>query len=300
MSYGLIYTSQFYDHFDNSVGFYIYKKDYTGDTSTLVAQSANLYYNYDNIYAPIISLSVDLNIVNNFKNFYTLDTLLRNEGQEYKCDVYRNNETLFTGFLETDLIEEPFYKNGVLKLKFVDNLKRLQDLKDVSILNNIGTKNTLLSIIGNILNETGLELPLYVNSNFYHVTHNKNVDNTFLEQTYVDIDSFYTNNEDTYDCYKIIEDLLKPFRCYLFQYKGSWTIERYDDRLDSSRNWAYFNNAYFNASNYYLEYSGTNATEYTSTNFHYTSFPETDSSTTYIQLYSTLIPLCAYKIILDN
>ncbi len=87
-------------------------------------------------------------------------------------------------------------------------------------------RNTLLNIIRVCLYNTGLELNTYVYANLFEESHS--VDYSFLEQTYIDTQTFLSDQKFD-DCYKVLTYILDRFNLTLFQAYGRWNIIRWDE-----------------------------------------------------------------------
>ena len=138
MAYGKIYTSSF-DTINTliSIQVDIFKKDYTGDTYTILLSGDPVRQEWqeDDPKAPIKGCNLDLSIIANHNlagytnvslaNFYS------SEDDTFLIEVRRiqNDEILFTGFLiQDDCAEIQIDGAHEIKLSFTDNLGLLKDL----------------------------------------------------------------------------------------------------------------------------------------------------------------------------
>jgi len=267
----------------DNVDFSIVSSAKQGEPSaTLTPQSANLNYSFN---GNIISLSADLNFVNNFSNFKQFDDLFRNEDREYKLIITRDSKTLFNGYLICDLIEQPFYNNGIINLKFTDYLKLLTNIYPSIITADRYARKTLLEIINNILSYTtgGEYLPIYINNALYHTGQYTDTGKTLFEQTYINVDLFWNNDNETENAYDILNSILKSFNCILYQYNGYWIIERYNDIM-RDRDWTYFPVEYWTDVSCFTNYTGTNATDRTNIFFYNgAAYPDISVGSRYVQ-----------------
>lgn len=227
MAYNLIYTVPFTDQEGLTGCTYIYKESYAGASTELTGLGTKITYNPD---SNIIGTGAEVQILNDFNDWTTMDDLLGNYEKQYKAKIIKNGINIFEGFLVCDINEQGFSYRPPIILNFTNYLKRLEDIEYVT-----GGTKSLLEIIEGILALTGLDYDLYVNTSLYHSgsTNNK------MWNIGVDTQLFYRNNEETLSAYKILQEILKTFNSYLYMYKGAWYIERMDD-VNSSGNWVKF------------------------------------------------------------
>lgn len=236
MAYGLIYTSHNYNRVGDGFNLYIYKQDYTGDVENIITSDYELTYNNNE---NIISLSLDITLIND-KSFDYYDDLLKNHEREYKVLLQDDGgTTLFEGYLICDIIEQELLNNSTINLTFTDYIKRLQDITLDDYLE-FGRKRYLIDILVHILSLTSLDYPIYINSNLYPYGASRANGTTFYERVKYSDDIFFSSQEQTEDAYSILNNLLNFSKSYLYMYKGAWYIERYDDVSNDTRFWAYF------------------------------------------------------------
>jgi len=245
MAYGTIYTTQFYDYYDNLVVVNIQKKDYVGASTALRSSALSITYANSGFFDPIISLSADLVIINNFEDFDTLSDLLKNHEKQYKAIITRAGQLIFEGFMLCDITEQQLYKNGSISITFTDYLKRLEDAEFIGV--ELGLSYTLIEILEMALAYTGLNYPIYINCRLFPTDDwdssaaSEDVPgNTLFEQVSVEGDLFYSSVDKIVTVYEVIESILKTFHCKLYAYQGAWYVERYSELLDSVTDWTLF------------------------------------------------------------
>jgi len=245
MAYGTIYTTQFYDYYQNLVVVSIQKNGYAGGSTALKSTELVLRYSNADFFDPIISLSADLNIVNNFDDFDTLSDLLKNHEKQYKALITRGGTLVFEGFMVCDVTEQQLYKNGIISITFTDYLKRLSDTEFVGV--ELGVEYTLLELLQMALAFTGLSYPIYINCRLFPwkgwgstIMSTNTPGHTLFEQVTADADIFYSSVDKPISPYEVLESILKTFHCRIYAYQGAWYIERYPELLDSSTGWTLF------------------------------------------------------------
>ncbi len=73
---------------------------------------------------------------------------------------------------------------------------------------------------------TVLELDCHVYSNLIPVG---GATDRWLDDTFIDTNTWLNNDENYEDCYKILEDIMARFRCTLFQANGVWNVVRWNE-----------------------------------------------------------------------
>ncbi len=117
------------------------------------------------------------------------------------------------------------YKVQVADLSFID-MQAWPVIITGSATIDLYDRNTLLNIIRVCLYNTGLELNTHIFANIFEERHD--VDRSFLEQTYIDTQTFISG-ETFMNCYDVLAKILERFNLTLFQSKGVWNIVRWDE-----------------------------------------------------------------------
>lgn len=110
----------------------------------------------------------------------------------------------------------------------------INGISEISLNNN---RYSLRDIIYSCLNKAGLNIGFNVYCNLQE-QYNR-IDRSFLEQTFVDIDTFRTG--DAFDnCYNVLDKIMKRFGLSLFQALGEWQIVRWDELKTGTVNGYYY------------------------------------------------------------
>ena len=246
MSYDLKYQSDFYNTppFQKKVSVQLYKKDY-GSHAVIPVRTTEviLQANYQSDDTPIIGTGVKVGIINE-GTFDSLEDLLTATEKEFKCVITYDGNIVFQGFNICDLNEQQFLPYSKISLQFTDYLHRL-DVDYLTCLESISAKTSVYNILAGMITNTGLQngvdkFPLYVNSKLFETTMSQGEASTFLNQTFVENNMFYTaalsydainkisinDYENTYDA---VNKLLFSFGAYLYSAGDKFVLERLDD-----------------------------------------------------------------------
>jgi len=237
MAYVLKYKGEFKDHYERDGIVEIYQDGYTGSESEITINDIKIKYNYGGEFSPIISSSCSLNVINDRDDFNEYDEIVSNYEKEYKCVVKLTGTTevytIFEGFMVVDIISQQLYRNGSISLQFTDYLKRLKDTDPVFL--TLIDKMTFLEIIQGILDLSGFDYPIVINSKLWNFGYKYPGDSTtHYTMTGVDTELFWKNTEERINGFEILEKILKSFSSYLYRWNGKWYIQRYDDIWDST------------------------------------------------------------------
>ncbi len=255
MAYGLAYSIPF-KTFDNDNGLVILsQKDYvgasgelTGGTSPVIIQyKSGDYYAND----AIRGCEVQINYYN--EGDAPLSTFASNDDNEWKVDVYLNNELKFTGFISQDDCREDMLSTPYLvTLTATDSLGLLKDLYFTDLNGDIVySQLTLLQCFQYILTQTGLSIPVNIFCNIFETaTNNRYVNpaNEPFSQTKIDARMFLLTSESqqdinsslnpvqlsdiVQDCYTVLQNILDAWNCTILQANGQWHIIRWIELKD--------------------------------------------------------------------
>lgn len=206
--------------------------EFGGDAVKLVRTSKN-------INEPIFGMGCLIQAWSNEN--YEYAGLFATSEKENKVIVKKNGEIVFVGFVDPELYEENYMPPPYLvTIPASDGLAALEDRVPRSLFSGENNVN-LLDVTLACLEETGLDLPLNVNSSLFARAHaGKNLEGTgtWLEQTYIERACLREWNKGKYkynNAKEVLEDILKPFGCRVFQSGGEWWIERVKNK--STRDW---------------------------------------------------------------
>ena len=249
MAYGLRYQSDFYNYFGTLVSVKIYKKDYADSVEDDIRiQSVTIESNYQDDNTPVIGKGAKIVFVAESDDMSQLRDMLLSYEKEFLCTIEYNSIVVFRGYSICDLNERQLLPHALITIEFTDYAKRL-DNKYPDSVKNMGGVSSVLALVQEFLNLTGLNLPLYVNSTVFEDNMTNAATDSFLPQTLVQHAQFYENSYDYNNIYEVINKVLHPFGAFIYSYNDCWVIERQED-ITRDGNW--------------VKYDGTTATEETS------------------------------------
>ena len=228
MAYVLKYTSNFYNIYKKYVEVEISKWNYTTPVIPLRNTEVYIEVNYQDNNTPIIGTGCSIVIINQGE-FTDLEDLLTSTEKQFKCVIKYAGVTVFQGFSICDLNEQQFNKLSRIKLQFTDYLRRLEGHFATNFF--VGSNTDLLTLLQELIVTVGFgaAYQLYVNSTLFETTMNNDVTDTFLKQTYVE-NNMYFSDVNTYDdVYAAVNKTLKSFGCFLYSCGNKWILERQED-----------------------------------------------------------------------
>jgi hypothetical protein len=239
MSYGLKYQSEFYNRFGKLVQVQIAKKDYVGASSDIKTQSVEINVNFQGYDTPIIGTGAKVIMVNEGA-FDLYNDLLTSLEKQFLCTIVYDSVTVFKGYSICDLNEQNFISNSSITLQFTDYIHRL-DGSYLSCVDDISGNTDFLSIIHEAISTVNLHSELYVNSTLFESTMASAATDTFLEQTYVENNLFFSDGVNYDNTYELINKILKVPGAYIYSMGDKWVIERQED-IGRTGNWVSFSN----------------------------------------------------------
>lgn len=249
MAYGLRYqTTMTPIGTPNVVHIDILKNNYSGSVATFrIAESgAALALSVNDYFDTLVSTNLELQIVNNFTDFFQLDELFTTSDFEFKVEVYDASNIYFEGYIPCDIVEQVFLKNSSIILNATNNLKRLGDFQPTLFVKRDSYR--LIDIIHNCLSFTGLSLPIYINCT---LTESRD---TIGQSLYVDkfvySDLFLESDQDQEykKCDEILNIILQPAGCKLYYWDQAWYIDRIKDLGTASKTYYRYEEASSSAS----------------------------------------------------
>jgi hypothetical protein len=276
VNYKLKYLVQWVDTegFDYSVR--IYKKGYTGSSTSVSGYAVLNYGSVNNNLDAVRGNGLDLSL--NATTDLTLEDLYTEDENSFSVKMYRKNKLLFDGFLKPDGVYQSFVQDQwILNLSCVDGLGLLQDLAFVQSngLQWIG-KQRAIDVIYNCLQRTELQMNINTSVNIYYngLTPSDTLDP--LHEVHVSVNRFVKDDNDTImNCNEVLTSILNLFNAVICQNNGQWYIykpnEIYANSIVKFRQYSETNNTYiklntinlgFNlgsqVNNYYPHHSGGN------------------------------------------
>ena len=237
MAYGLKYQSDFYNIYGKAISIKIYKRNYASTSSTLTTIQAEISFNFQDNDTPIAGTGAKIVILN--EGAYTsLQDLLTSKEKEFKCTIEHDSVLVFQGFSLCDLNEQQFMPKARIVIQFTDYVRRLEG-NFLACLSDIGINTSVFNVIQEALVDIGLDYPLYINSTLFEENMDNGTQDTFLEQTYVENNMFFTT-ANTYDnAYEAINKMLRSFGAFLYSHGNKWVIERQED-ITRTGDWVVF------------------------------------------------------------
>lgn len=237
MAYGLKYQGQFYNRFHKLVTVQIAKQDYVGSSTDIKIEDATIEFNYKDRNIPIAGTGARIVIRNLTGSFTAMDDLLTSLEKQFMCTIIYDGTTVYKGFSVCDLTEQEFLPKASVVLQFTDYLGRLDGHYLPSL--DIAAQSNMFDLIAEAREEIGLHSDLYVNSTLFEENMGNSSVESFLEQTYVENNSFFENTIDYSNTYDLINSILTPPGAFFYSFGDKWVIERYED-LTRTGNWVRF------------------------------------------------------------
>ena len=232
MAYVLKYTSNFYNIYKKYVEVEISKWNYTTPVIPLRNTEVYIEVNYQDNNTPVIGTGCSIVVVNQGE-FEDLEDLLTSTEKQFKCVVKYAGVTVFQGFSICDLNEQQFLPWSRIKLQFTDYLRRLEGHFAANFF--IGANTDLLTLLQELIVKVGFgsAYELYVNSTLMEtqMVSDGGMTKTFLPQTYVENNMYFSNTNTYDDVYVCINRTLNSFGAFIYSMGDKWVLERHEDIL---------------------------------------------------------------------
>ena len=228
MSYTVKYRLTFNNLFGDSCQLDLEERDAAAGVSDLTCTHSPIQITYDTasdfIFAPINGSRALLRLVE--RTNFQFRTMGRADARKHRTSLYITNEDSseqvlwWRGFLQPQQ-GQGVYNQSPNTIEFVatDQLGYLKtldwDREDVE---------TELSMLGAILEKTGLDFNLYEAINVYEDTHDSTVADSPLDQTYINPKAFTGMKY-----YDALGALLFKYKAIIKQDRGNWVITRPED-----------------------------------------------------------------------
>ena len=205
----------------------IYVAGYSGAVTELVGTGEPIVHELlasdDGKFDPIKGSAVTINILSTSVNQFLDDIILRS-GKDIYCIITKDAANYWIGYYSAEDYGEEWTTYHTVSFTFVDILGKLKD-KDFTDDNDVVYfgKKTLLQIIYNCLDKTGLELNLIEAINIYETNTDDGYTDSILDQIYVDCETFIENN-DPMSCYDVLNNILMVFGARIWQQDMKWYI----------------------------------------------------------------------------
>jgi hypothetical protein len=243
MAYGQKYSSNFYNRYGKLVEIEISKQDYSGGITALRNTEVYIEVNFQDNNTPVIGTGCSIVVINQGE-FISLEDLLTTQEKQFKCVIKYDSVTVFQGFSICDLNEQQFNKLARIKLQFTDYLRRLEGHFATNFF--IGSNIDLLTLLQELIVKVGFgaAYQLYVNSTLFETRmNNDGLTDTFVKQTYVENNMFFSDPNTYDDVYAAVNKAFKPFTCFIYSCGDKWILERHEDitRDKNTSSWVVYN-----------------------------------------------------------
>lgn len=233
----ITYQSNFYNFHKKLVSVKLYKDGYAGAIKYIRTQAVGIEVNYQDDNTPIIGTGAKVSFVNQ-GSFNDYDDLLTAYEKTWKCTIEYNGSVVFEGVNVCDLNEQEILNNGIITVQFTNYLRRLEDNYLISLApSSLNTR--MLTLIHEALGNTGFTYNLYINSTLFEEDMTDSDTDSFIHQTFIENDIFYSNWDEYESTYNVINKILKPFGAFLFAYGTKWIIERIEN-VGRTGDWLYY------------------------------------------------------------
>ena len=220
MSYGIKYRFKYVDIYGWDCEVRISENEYYGEETVRPLGAAPIIRMQDSgaFRTTSCELTLECQVDGEYADLYTSDPL------QFKVEVRKRTETLWQGFVATELYSEPDIAPPYdVRITATDGLGVLKEYD----FQTAGLK-TVRYHLETMLRQTGLYSSIYVISSVCR--HGDTVQH-FFDEVLISLD--HHAGDSVYDA---LEDLLKTMRCYVTQWRGMWVIVRDTDVvIDSSR-----------------------------------------------------------------
>lgn len=232
----IAYYTEFSDAHKNRYKVEILNDGYTGESKEmeLGGDAVSISRPAKKITEPIFSMGATLQVWCN-KDFEYANLFATPE-QTNQVVIARNNKVIFRGWIEPNLYEEEYMAPPYLiSIPAADGLSALENYYPAGIADN--GLISLLSAIKQCLNCCGFLLPINIACS---LNPDNRTDNRLFEHTYVEKECLRTYKDGIYEydnALELLESILKPFSCRIYQSGDEWYIERIKDRVSADVAW---------------------------------------------------------------
>lgn len=232
----IAYYTEFSDAHKNRYRVEILNDGYTGESKEmeLGGDAVSISRPAKKITEPIFSMGATLQVWCN-KDFEYANLFATPE-QTNQVVIARNNKVIFRGWIEPNLYEEEYMAPPYLiSIPAADGLSALENYYPTGIAGN--GLISLLSAIKQCLNCCGFLLPINIACS---LNPDNRTDNRLFEHTYVEKECLRTYKDGIYEydnALELLESILKPFSCRIYQSGDEWYIERIKDRVSADVAW---------------------------------------------------------------
>jgi hypothetical protein len=206
----------------------IYQNNFTGTTTEISGRATIIKGEVKNHFDPIRGTGLNLQL--EASNGLTFSDLYSTDERDFQVRMYRDLQLIFQGFVKADGIFESFTDSiWNINLQCVDGLGFLDNMAFTKSNGSRFTgKMSILDVLYNCLNRTGLQLKIntYVNLFYYGMV--ETVESDPLADIMINTDRFIKADDNTImSCKEVMESLL--LNAVVTQELGEWHIYRPSD-----------------------------------------------------------------------
>lgn len=217
----------------------IYEREYTGavvevnygDRSPFMLNKPKQGQVNDKFY-PVHPTNATLRLV--AEEDYQFLPLFTQDNKKFRV-VYETDEgsgftPIWQGFIIPSVYREDFIATPyTVEIQIADNVKSLETEPFTDDDSNLLTGSMkLIKVIAFILKKTGLSLKIRSGVNIFEENHTTAATDDPLDQTYIDVACYRDSEGEPFNCWQVLEAILRPFGARIYQYDNQWIIEEID------------------------------------------------------------------------
>lgn len=232
-TYNTKYQIPFADNKGNIYRIELRQKDYIGAITELKGQSTVLEYIFPQTqkYEALKSVGADINVIaqtdRQLLDLYTADY------KEWIVVIVKNNVVDFLGYVEPELYEQSLrtannYPVSIVVNNGINILEREKYLKpDETQYRGLSNK---FKVLTHVIEKITVDLPisqLFISSQIRVNSSTGSVDHCVLEELVVNEDNYIDEDENPFDCKKVLQAILSPLNLSLFILGDSiWVVSQ--------------------------------------------------------------------------
>jgi hypothetical protein len=238
----MAYATKYYlEHFSNAGIPYtlqLQKDGFVGTPERLKLVKGGLVINYD-LKAweeSIMTLVVQLQILNDASNWYAYEDLFTLEDKEFKLiiDASYNaeNKRIFDGWINSSPVNQKYINNSTINLSGSNFIQKMDKVSPPILYTKDASEGdciNFINLVNSSLQLTGKYDDIMVNCRLEPSLGAINNTSTLFNRAGINPQLFFDDNQNKTSGLDIVESILKPFNCYLYWWGGDWYIERYKD-----------------------------------------------------------------------
>ena len=248
MAWANKYYGEFIDNSKETVTIQIQQDGYVGEVKNLQLSDSPIVINYPSkdLSNHIYGSGCKINIIN-LNQLEEYDGLFATAEREHYVLIKKGAIKLFEGFVMPQIYSQKLATKPAVTIPASNQISGLKDYR-TSIFDAENEFSTiyLIDLIKDILNSTGLELPIYIKntlfSKLYSATYS--LGTTCYDKLKVNR-QIYVDQDEVMDGYSILEDILKITYSRLYYSNGRWIIDRLSDarKLNTYRRYPFSGSA---------------------------------------------------------